>query len=257
MRRTMCVLATMCALLAGCVVPRTGGHVTRPGPGATAAPLCDPIDTRQCNLPFPNDFNTIRDPNSPTGLRLHWDPAAMPKNAQGKTLDPTDWNRSDGFSPGSEIMVQAPGVDLAVSGVASITDIEQSLARNAPIVLLDADSGKRVPYWAELDTWNSDPATRALVIRPAKNFREGHRIIVALRRLDDASGNLLAPPDGFRLIRDRRPIRDRALRDRAAHDQPRALRSRVARCAPQGPLPRVGLHRREHARTLRPPAAHA
>jgi hypothetical protein len=207
-------LVTAALLVASACVPVAG---SRPGPGGsgTANPLCDPIDPRQCNLPFPNNFNTVRDPHSPTGLRLHFDPAAMPKNVKGVTLDPTDWNASDGFSPGAAIMARAPFLDIDVSGIAQITEIGASLKHNAPIVLLDADTGKRVPYWAELDTWNTDPETRALVIRPAKNFREGHRIIVALRKLKDASGNKLEAPDGFKAIRDWQPIRDRGLRIRA------------------------------------------
>ena len=42
-------------------------------------------------------------------------------------------------------------------------------------MLLDADTGERWPFWAELDA--SDPAgvDRPLIVRPAKNFVEGHR----------------------------------------------------------------------------------
>src|SRR5207245_9913098 len=89
----------------------------------------------------------------------------------------------------------APGPDLARPRSAPRTYIGQSLHANAPIVLLDATSGRRIPYWAEID--QSAPAAdqRALVVRPAVNFREGHRIVVGLRRLQDASGATIEPGD--------------------------------------------------------------
>ena len=75
------------------------------------------------------------------------------------------------------------GIDLARSGVAPITNIGASLTTNAPIVLLDATTGQRVPYWAELDANDPDPSEQALLIHPAVNFGDGHHIVVALRRL--------------------------------------------------------------------------
>ena len=144
---------------------------------------CDPIDTTQCLTPFPDDFFTTPDPSKPTGHHLDYPRDMMPANVRGVHVDPTDINRSDGFSPGSTIIVRVPGIDLAKTGAAPITDIGRSLDQDAPIVLLDTDTGARVPYWAELDTWNTDQSTRALVVRPARNFAEGHHIIVALRNM--------------------------------------------------------------------------
>ena len=55
-------------------------------------------------------------------------------------------------------MTFVPGIDLGVTGAAPITDIGRSLDPDAPIVLLDADTGERHPYWAELDTWTMNQA---------------------------------------------------------------------------------------------------
>ncbi len=190
MRRSVVSLTVAALLVAGATVasvaPAQGKQASTP-----SIPVCDPIDLRQCNMPFPNNFNTRLDAKSPTGLRLNFLREAMPENVHGVTLDPTDWNASDGFSPGSAILAQAPHLDVKKSGIVDLTDIAGSLAPNAPIVLLDTTTGKRVPYWAELDTWNTDPNTRALVIRPAINFLEGHHIAVGLRNLKDADGNRL------------------------------------------------------------------
>src|SRR5262249_42493619 len=111
----------------------------------------------------------------------------------------------------SEILVQAPGIDLAKTGVATISNIGASLDANAPIVLFDLTSKQRVPYWAELDTWNPDDPLRALVIRPARNFGEGHRIVVALRNLKAANGSRRQAPASLAWVRNNEPVTDRAL----------------------------------------------
>jgi hypothetical protein len=119
----------------------------------------------------------------------------MPANAFGKHIDPTAWNGNDGFSPGSLIIAHVPGVDLAQTGAAPITDMGASLDDDAPIVLLDADTGERWPYWAELDA--NDPQQRPMLIHPARNLAAGHRYIVALRDMRDAQGRVIPPGDAF------------------------------------------------------------
>ena len=70
------------------------------GPQPPAADQkCDPIDPSLCLLPWPNDFFTRPDPSTATGRRLSIDPQATPQNDAGTPVDPTDWNRLDGFSP--------------------------------------------------------------------------------------------------------------------------------------------------------------
>ena len=66
---------------------------------AAADQKCDPIDPSLCLLPWPNDFFTRPDPSTATGRRLSIDPQATPQNDAGTPVDPTDWNRLDGFSP--------------------------------------------------------------------------------------------------------------------------------------------------------------
>ncbi len=160
-------------------------------------PPCDPIDPTACLLPFPNDYFTVRDPSTGTGRRVHLDPSAMPRNNAGVPIDPTEWNRNDGFSPGSVILTHVPGIDLTRTGAAPVTDIGSSLRPDAPIVLLDARTLQRRPYWAELDAHASNPARQVLIVRPAVNFADGARYIVALRRLRDGAGREISPPPAF------------------------------------------------------------
>jgi hypothetical protein len=123
-------------------------------PSSAPAATCDPIGGGQCLLPFPNDYFTKRDARTPTGRRLALPSAAMPANEDGVRIDPREWNRADGFSPGQQITVRVPGLDsqraFDRTGIAPITDIEQSLARRQPVALIDARrvSGSRSgPSW--------------------------------------------------------------------------------------------------------------
>ena len=197
-------------------------------PAAGAAPVapvstnmgCDPLDPSMCLFPFPNDFFTVADATTDTGRRVNLHPAAMPRGGaeiteggEGKPVDPTEWNRNDGFSPGSLILTHVPGLDLhATWGTADrphstvgpnqtgyfdhrdqITDIGLSLRPDSPIVLLNADTGERHPFWSELDTQPAAIAggEQALMIRPATNLVEGNRYIVALRNLRRTDGSII------------------------------------------------------------------
>lgn len=212
MRRTRVSAVVAAAALAAALLAPGGGEAasaTEPRTG------CDPIDPAACLLPFPSNWHTTADGSTDTGLRVDLDPAAMPRNTEGKGIDPAEWNRSDGFSPGSMILSHVPGVDLEETGAAPLTDIASSLEEDAPIVLLDLTTGERWPYWAELDANATDPARQALIVRPAKNLLEGHHYAVALRDLKDGEGEPIEPSPAFRkVVAKKRVAGDAALRDR-------------------------------------------
>ena len=162
--------------------------------GGAAASVCDPLDTRSCILPFPSNFNAVAQKGSDTGLRLNFSASQFPKNVKGKSGFAPELNRNDGFSPGSALLTYVPGIDMAKTGAAPITDIAQYAKANAPIVVIDAKTGQRQAIWAELDT-NADAISEAkgqlLMIHPAKNFTEGHTYIVALRDLKNSAGKTI------------------------------------------------------------------
>lgn len=164
--------------------------------------LCDPLGGERCYLPFPNNYFTLPSDDTATGLRVNFQRDALPANAAGVHVDPTELNRNDGFSPGSALTVQLPGVDLAASGAAPQTDIARSLDADAPIVIMDMATGERHPYWAETDSGAPDDAHRLTFIRPARHFLEGHRYVVGLRGLVDQDGDALPASDVFRAYRD-------------------------------------------------------
>ncbi|MEU4421080.1 hypothetical protein AB0F81_10660 [Actinoplanes sp. NPDC024001] len=155
-----------------------------------AAVAADP-PPRSGLLPFPSDRFTVPDRTSPTGLRVNFAADALPANVAGRHIDPAEWNRQDGFSPGTPILVDVPGLDPAASGIAPVTDIGRSLAPDAPILLLNTRTWQRTPHWAELDAHGSG----LLIIRPAVALREATRYVVVLRGLRDRTGALIPAPE--------------------------------------------------------------
>src|SRR6476619_1416862 len=111
--RTWTLIAALCALLAfagSADAKKKPPHKATPPPDQTS-PLpnptgCDSIDASACMLPFPNDLYTKADPSTRTGRRIDFNVLAMPRNQAEKPIDPTDWNRADGFSPGSDIVTE-------------------------------------------------------------------------------------------------------------------------------------------------------
>ena len=178
---------------------------------------CDFLDPSVCLLPWPNDYFT-KEADTPTGRQLNLQVTAMPRNVAGKPIDPTEYNRADGFSPGQAIVTKVPGLDntqaVENTGIVPIDDLARTYDPDQPVVVIDAATGERQLIWAEID-WNAgcepsqkppggpcDPAKSALIIRPAKNWLEGHRYIVALRNLKDAQGNTIEAQPAFRAYRD-------------------------------------------------------
>jgi hypothetical protein len=173
---------------------------------AAAETQCDPLDPAVCLQPFPNDFFTEADPTTETGRRVAFRDELMPKNRLGKPISAADFNYSDGFSPGSAIFTRVPGLDTLEafrnSNMPPIDDPAKSLDRDSPVVVLNTRTGRRHLVWAEIDSNPSDPSQRNIMIRPAENFEEGTRYIVALRNLRDANGNAIEAREPFRVFRD-------------------------------------------------------
>jgi hypothetical protein len=190
-----------------------GGH------GADLANLtgCDPLDPAQCLLPFPNDWFTKDDPSSATTRRVDLTVPMMPRNVAGKPIEPQEWNRGDGFSAGAQILAFVPGMttndDLVPSGLPPVTDLGMNDSDNLGVVLLDEETGRRWPVWAEVDQYVGEtgllPAGTVgsiqhdLMIHPAVNLADGHRYIVALRHLHTDDHTIAAPSAAFKAYRDR------------------------------------------------------
>ena len=199
-------LASSAALLPAGALPTQ--EVRRP---------CDALDKAHCLLPFPNDRFTTFDSDTDTNRRIDFQLAEMPRNAAGKPIDPTEWNRNDGFSPGSMVLTFVPGLDLhrtwgtdALPSAGGpndprdhLADIGRYASPDAPILLIDGTTGERWPFWSELDNnAKTKDDERLLILRPAKNFLEGHTYYVGLRNMRDSSGAVIPASDQFAAYRD-------------------------------------------------------
>lgn len=196
---TGCILAI--ALAAAC--GDDDGGAADDGDGAVdTAPECNPLGGARCLLPFPSSIYSRDDDDSPTGVRLDIPEGALPANAAGVAADPALFDGRDGFSPAAPIIAAfATGVDA--SNLPRWTNFDASLASDSPTVLVDMETGERVPHFAELDARGPSPDEQSLYIRPAVLLEGGRRYAVAIRSsLRAADGSALPVPAGFRSIRD-------------------------------------------------------
>ena len=175
--RRLALLVTLAALAA---VPAM--------PAAAQAAKCNGVPKKGCLLPFPNDYaQTKRDDRTPTGRRVHFVRSEMPANSSGSKVNPREWNRNDGFSPGQPITVHLPFIRTQAqfrrSGIVPVNDLARYRGRKQPLLLLDERTGKRRIVWGELDAGDGPAKTRNLIIHPAKNLVSGRRYVVVLRNL--------------------------------------------------------------------------
>lgn len=165
-------------------------------------PLGDPGGRGQCLYPWPIDLLTTADASTATGLRLDYDAALLPANKAGKLFTVADLaNNYDGFSPSSQIRF-AFAAEVDVAGLPGLRDIEASLAADAAVVLIDAESGERWPYFIEADASAEPGEPVTIFIRPMRRLDFNRRYVVGLRDLKDRGGAPIAAPALFRALRD-------------------------------------------------------
>jgi hypothetical protein len=226
---TMAVFALAAVLLSGVAVAAPqGGRAAK----KTEEPL-PPIETGGgcefianpgspvCMLPFPDDYYTKADPTSPTGRRVSLTNEMTPTNAASQHIEAAPYNAADGFSPGSVILAKIPGIettaDVAAMHAVPINKLTRYKMGNAPVVVIDASTGRRWPIWVEIDSTAKEANKADLEIHPAVNFASGHRYIVALRNLKNAAGEKLQAPAGFRYYRDNVASENEAINARRPH----------------------------------------
>ena len=69
-------------------------------------------------------------------------------------------------------------------------------------LLIDVETGERIPHFIERERISRDPARTVLVIHPMAPMRAGATVVAALRGLVDANGALVEAPAGFAALRD-------------------------------------------------------
>lgn len=196
-------ILSLLALLLAC----TGKDATDDtGDEPIALSDCDPVAPSLCGLPFPSTFYMREDQGTQTGWRIHLGETTLPVDANGHQPAPTYWNERDGWSPLTPMLAHFPGVSL--SGVVGHDDIGASLDEDALTVVVDVETGERVPHFVELDRSHDDDERRLLMIRPVSPMAYGHRYVVGIRGLVDESGAPIAPSAAFQALRDGTPSDD-------------------------------------------------
>jgi hypothetical protein len=165
-------------------------------PDRRLAGNCDPLVPEVCLLPFPSDVYRVTDPELPGGHRIELPEGALP----GATLAAA-YRRSDGWSAGAAPMTFLPGA--TVTGLPTPLDLPRSLEPDCPTVVLDAETGERIPHFSELDMSHPDDARRVLMIRPVRRLADDRRYVVAIRDVRDAQGQPIPASPAFAALRDR------------------------------------------------------
>jgi len=153
---------------------------------------CDPLVPDFCAFPFPNNVYTVPDAEAETGLRVNILDATLPTADDGGTSSLQGLLTSDGFSTGTALLAELPGATL--EGLPTLLDLDASLATDSPTILIEADTGERVPHFAELDASNPTVAERTFMIRPVERLKDATRYIVAIRHVQGPDGTLPPSP---------------------------------------------------------------
>jgi hypothetical protein len=223
----VCALVTVAAASAACAIEPTPVADTDNGDGdeSTGDPIeplvawphvaCDPLVPSFCPLPFPSNVYTVADPSTATGRRVQLEPDAMPLDYYGGRPLADPWNRADGFTPGIALLAHFPA--LGPSGLGSYptsVSIARSLEPGCPSILVDAETGERVPHFVELDMSGGDDAQRLLIMHPAIRLLDDHRYIVAYSGLTDASFSAIPATAAFAALRDGTPSLEPSVEER-------------------------------------------
>ncbi len=192
------VLIAAC-LVCACAAKSPPAHV----PGD-----CNPLGGDACLVPYPSSYFQVDDTTSATGVRNAVPAAAMPKNIDGRPINPANLNRLDGFSPATPIILYFPDGGIDISGLATIHDFSPSLAADAPLAIFNMTTGERVDYFAELDATATAATDRqALLIHPQVRLQPATKYAVAIR------GIIAIPNAAFVEARDKKLTSDSALWD--------------------------------------------
>ncbi|MCC6217381.1 MAG: hypothetical protein IT376_21160 [Polyangiaceae bacterium] len=183
---------------------------------------CDSLTPTQCGFPFPSNVYLVDDTTglATSGKQVMFGAATLPKNLGLYPVDPTILSYKDGFSTGSGPQTHMPGATF--EGVARPTSIERSLEDTSPSILIEADTGRRVPHWVDIDQSTPNDGLedrddeRAIQIRPAERLKDATRYIVAFRNIQHRDGHVIEPVQAFRELRDELKTEDYGVKRRRA-----------------------------------------
>ncbi|MCO4745519.1 MAG: hypothetical protein KC912_12075 [Proteobacteria bacterium] len=129
--------------------------------------------------------------------RVAFEPDGLPDE-----MTPELFADGDGFSRITPILTWLDG-GFDKDSLPDPTDGGATIADGAPIWLIDALTGERVPHLAELDGYADAPEEATLIIRPLRVLEPSTPHVVLLRSaLLRADGSAHTPTEAFRALRD-------------------------------------------------------
>lgn len=152
---------------------------------------CDPLVPEVCGMPWPSAQH-IEEIDG--GWTLDLGPETLPPHTEGPSVDPSSWNARDGFSIHGPMLAWFE--DLSAEGLPA--DGGASLAEGSTVVVVDLDSGARVPVRAELSV-DDNPT---LLIHPTAGLEPGTWYAVGLQGLKTTGGEDIGLSTAFLELRD-------------------------------------------------------
>lgn len=219
MTRGWVLVATGLCLVVGCDSDMTVGDAgmadAGPDPRRTD---CEALVDEVCGFPWPSDYFLAEEPSNVTGHRVQVGETTLPRSEirTRSHIPPETLTDRDGFSVNASILTYLRGA--TATGLPSPRTIERSLEADSPTVLLNAQTGERVPHFSELDeSMPESESLKTFIIRPVVPLEHATRYIVAIRGVVDADGNEVPPSEVFAAFRDDTALEEQHVEARRAH----------------------------------------
>ena len=107
----------------------------------------------------------------------------------------------DGYSPSTQIFTTFDVVP-DISGLAGHNSIGNSLSDNHETVLINLETGEKLPHWVELDQRSQDDEHTFVYVRTVEGLSHDTSYGVGYRNLIDADGNSVEGSQAFVALRD-------------------------------------------------------
>ena len=163
--------------------------------------FCDDVNPHHCMLPFPAPAFLVQDETTMTGYRIDISGEAIPDSGSVESGAFHMLNRLDGYSPSTQIFTTFDVVP-DISGLAGHNSIGNSLSDNHETVLINLETGEKLPHWVELDQRSQDDEHTFVYVRTVEGLNHDTSYGVGYRNLIDADGNSVEGSQAFVALRD-------------------------------------------------------